>query len=516
MTSIKQNDIIESVAAALQYISYYHPADYISHLARAYELEASPAAKDAIAQILTNSKMSATGHRPLCQDTGIVNVFIKLGMNVRLSGFTKGLNDAINEGVRQAYNYPDNRLRASVVSDPEFARKNTKDNTPAVIFTELVEGDTMEVTVAAKGGGSENKSKMIMLNPSDSVVDWVLKTVPTMGAGWCPPGMLGIGIGGTAEKAVLMAKESLMEDLNMYQLQAKSAKGEKLSQVEEMRLEIYDKVNALGIGAQGLGGLTTVLDVKINMYPTHAASKPVAMIPNCAATRHAHFVLKGEGPVYLDPPSMDLWPKVQWTANTETSQRVDLNHLTREQVASWKPGQTLLLNGKMLTGRDAAHQRIKELLAKGESLPVDFKNRVIYYVGPVDPVDGEAVGPAGPTTSTRMDKFTDMMLEQTGLLAMIGKAERGPAAVESIKKHQSAYLMAVGGAAYLVSKAIKTAKVLGFADLGMEAIYEFDVVDMPVTVAVDAGGTSAHVTGPEIWQKRIASGEFKGIKVKSN
>ena len=516
MTEIRQDDLIESVAKALQFISYYHPSDYIEHLVRAYEMEQSPAAKDAIAQILTNSKMSATGHRPLCQDTGIVNVFIKLGMNVRLSGFTKGLNDAINEGVRQAYNYPDNRLRASVVSDPEFARKNTKDNTPAVIFTELVEGDTMEVTVAAKGGGSENKSKMIMLNPSDSVVDWVLKTVPTMGAGWCPPGMLGIGIGGTAEKAVLMAKESLMEDLDMYQLQAKSAKGEKLSQVEEMRLEIYDKVNALGIGAQGLGGLTTVLDVKIHMYPTHAASKPVAMIPNCAATRHAHFVLKGEGPVYLDPPSMDLWPKVQWTANTETSQRVDLNHLTREQVASWKPGQTLLLNGKMLTGRDAAHQRIKELLAKGEPLPVDFKNRVIYYVGPVDPVDGEAVGPAGPTTSTRMDKFTDMMLEQTGLLAMIGKAERGPAAVESIKKYQSAYLMAVGGAAYLVSKAIKTAKVLGFADLGMEAIYEFDVVDMPVTVAVDAGGTSAHITGPEIWQKRIASGEFKGIKVKSN
>jgi fumarate hydratase class I len=516
MTEIRQEDLIESVAHALQFISYYHPSDYIEHLVRAYELEQSPAAKDAIAQILTNSKMSATGHRPLCQDTGIVNVFIKLGMNVRLTGFTKGLNDAINEGVRQAYNHPDNRLRASVVSDPEFARKNTKDNTPAVIFTELVEGDTLEVTVAAKGGGSENKSKMIMLNPSDSVVDWVLKTVPTMGAGWCPPGMLGIGIGGTAEKAVLMAKESLMQDLDMYQLQAKSAKGEKLTQVEEMRLEIYDKVNALGIGAQGLGGLTTVLDVKINMYPTHAASKPVAMIPNCAATRHAHFVLKGEGPVYLTPPSMDLWPKVQWTANTQTSQRVDLNHLTREQVASWKPGQTLLLNGKMLTGRDAAHQRIKELLAKGESLPVEFKNRVIYYVGPVDPVAGEAVGPAGPTTSTRMDKFTDMMLEQTGLLAMIGKAERGPAAVESIKKHQSAYLMAVGGAAYLVSKAIKTAKVLGFADLGMEAIYEFDVVDMPVTVAVDSGGTSAHITGPEIWQKRIASGEFKGIKVSSN
>ena len=515
MTIIQQDDLIESVAAALQFISYYHPSDYIAHLSRAYEREQSPAAKDAMAQILTNSKMSATGHRPLCQDTGIVNVFLKLGMNVRLEGFKGSLEDAINEGVRRGYNNADNMLRASVVSDPHFARKNTKDNTPAVIFTELVVGDTLEVTVAAKGGGSENKSKMIMLNPSDSIVDWVLKTVPTMGAGWCPPGMLGIGIGGTAEKAVLMAKESLMDDLDMYELQAKSARAEALSQVEEMRLELFEKVNALGIGAQGLGGLTTVLDVKIKMYPTHAASKPVAMIPNCAATRHAHFVMKGEGPVYLDPPSLDLWPQVAWTPDTQKSQRVDLNHLTPEQVASWTPGQTLLLNGKMLTGRDAAHQRIQDLLAKGEALPVDFKNRVIYYVGPVDPVRDEAVGPAGPTTSTRMDKFTEMMLAQTGLIAMIGKAERGPAAIQSIQKHRSAYLMAVGGAAYLVSKAIKTAKVVGFADLGMEAIYEFDVVDMPVTVAVDAGGTSAHITGPKIWQEKIASGMFKGIEVKS-
>jgi len=515
MTIIQQDDLIESVAAALQFISYYHPSDYIAHLSRAYEREQSPAAKDAMAQILTNSKMSATGHRPLCQDTGIVNVFLKLGMNVRLEGFKGSLEDAINEGVRRGYNNADNMLRASVVSDPHFARKNTKDNTPAVIFTELVVGDTLEVTVAAKGGGSENKSKMIMLNPSDSIVDWVLKTVPTMGAGWCPPGMLGIGIGGTAEKAVLMAKESLMDDLDMYELQAKSARAEALSQVEEMRLELFEKVNALGIGAQGLGGLTTVLDVKIKMYPTHAASKPVAMIPNCAATSHAHFVMKGEGPVYLDPPSLDLWPQVAWTPDTQKSQRVDLNHLTPEQVASWTPGQTLLLNGKMLTGRDAAHQRIQDLLAKGEALPVDFKNRVIYYVGPVDPVRDEAVGPAGPTTSTRMDKFTEMMLAQTGLIAMIGKAERGPAAIEAIQKHRSAYLMAVGGAAYLVSKAIKTAKVVGFADLGMEAIYEFDVVDMPVTVAVDAGGTSAHITGPKIWQEKIASGMFKGIEVKS-
>ncbi|PUE62616.1 fumarate hydratase [Limnohabitans sp. 2KL-17] len=512
-TVIQQADLIESVAAALQYISYYHPADYIAHLAKAYEREQSPAAKDAIAQILTNSKMSATGHRPICQDTGIVNVFLKVGMDVRWEGFTGSLDDAINEGVRRGYNHPDNTLRASVVSDPHFNRKNTKDNTPAVIFTEIVPGNRLDVTVAAKGGGSENKSKMIMLNPGDSIVDWVLKTVPTMGAGWCPPGMLGIGIGGTAEKAVLMAKESLMDDLDMYQLLEKSSKGEKLDQVEDMRLELYHKVNALGIGAQGLGGLTTVLDVKIKMYPTHAASKPVAMIPNCAATRHAHFVLDGSGPTYLEAPSLDLWPNVNWAPDTEKSKRVDLNALTPAEVASWKPGQTLLLNGKMLTGRDAAHKRIQDMLAKGESLPVDFTNRVIYYVGPVDPVGDEAVGPAGPTTATRMDGFTEMMLAQTGLIAMIGKAERGPVAIEAIKKHKSAYLMAVGGAAYLVSKAIKHARVVGFADMGMEAIYEFDVVDMPVTVAVDSGGTSAHITGPAEWQKRIATGEFKGIGV---
>jgi len=513
MTTIRQEDLIESVAAALQYISYYHPADYIEHLARAYAVEQSPAAKDAMAQILTNSKMSATGHRPICQDTGIVNVFLKVGMNVRWEGFTGSLEDAVNEGVRRGYNYADNMLRASVVADPQFARKNTKDNTPAVIFTEIVAGDKVDVTVAAKGGGSENKSKMIMMNPSDNLVDWVLKTVPTMGAGWCPPGMLGIGIGGTMEKAALLAKESLMDELDMYQLQAKAASGAELDNVEKLRLELFEKVNALGIGAQGLGGLTTVLDVKIKMYPTHAASKPVAMIPNCAATRHAHFVMDGAGPVYLEAPSLDLWPKVDWTPNTETSKRVDLNTLTKEEVASWKPGQTLLLNGKMLTGRDAAHKRIQDMLAKGEKLPVDFTNRVIYYVGPVDPVRDEVVGPAGPTTATRMDKFTDMMLAQTGLIAMVGKAERGPVAIEAIKNHKSAYLMAVGGAAYLVSKAIKAAKVVGFADLGMEAIYEFDVVDMPVTVAVDAGGTSAHITGPEEWQKRIASGEFKGIAV---
>ena len=515
MTTLHQNDLIESVAAALQYISYYHPADYIAHLARAYAIEKSPAARDAMAQILTNSKMSAVGKRPICQDTGIVNVFIRVGMNVRFQGFSGSLEDAINEGVRRGYQQPGNKLRASVVNDPNFSRRNTGDNTPAVIVTELVAGDRVDVTVAAKGGGSENKAKLAMLNPSDSVIDWVLKTVPTMGAGWCPPGMLGIGIGGTAEKAVLLAKQSLMEHLDMYELLEQSSRGVKLGQIDEMRLELYHRVNALGIGAQGLGGLTTVLDVKIQMYPTHAASKPVALIPNCAATRHAHFVLDGSGPVYLEPPALDLWPDVVWMPDTEKSQRVDLNTLTRDQVASWQPGQTLLLNGKMLTGRDAAHQRIQNLLAKGEKLPVDFNNRLIYYVGPVDPVGDEAVGPAGPTTATRMDKFTHMMLAETGLLAMVGKAERGPVAIDAIRKHRSAYLMAVGGAAYLVSKAIKSARVVGFADLGMEAIYEFDVVDMPVTVAVDAGGTSAHITGPAEWSQRIASGEFKGITLAS-
>ncbi|OPF63650.1 MULTISPECIES: fumarate hydratase [unclassified Hydrogenophaga] len=509
MTTIRQNDLIESIAAALQYISYYHPADYIAHLARAYEREQSAAAKDAIAQILTNSRMCAEGKRPICQDTGIVNVFLKIGMDVKWEGFTGSIQDAIDEGVRRGYNNPDNKLRASVLSDPIFERKNTKDNTPAVVFMEVVPGDKVDVIVAAKGGGSENKSKVYMLNPSDNIVDWVLKTVPTMGAGWCPPGMLGIGVGGTAEKAALLAKEALMDDIDMYELLQRGPQ----NKLEELRIELYEKVNALGIGAQGLGGLTTVLDVKIKTYPTHAASKPIAMIPNCAATRHAHFVMDGSGPVYMDPPSLDLWPNVHWAPDYNKSKRVDLNTLTKEEVASWKPGQTLLLNGKMLTGRDAAHKRIQDMLAKGEQLPVDFTNRVIYYVGPVDPVREEVVGPAGPTTATRMDKFTRMMLEKTGLIAMVGKAERGPTAIEAIKDAKSAYLMAVGGSAYLVSKAIKAAKVVGFADLGMEAIYEFDVVDMPVTVAVDAGGTSAHITGPAEWEKRIATGEFKGITV---
>ncbi len=498
-TTIRHDHLVDTVAAALQYISYYHPADYIAHLARAYESEASPAAKDAIAQILTNSRMCAEGHRPLCQDTGIVNVFLKIGMDVRFEGFPGSIEDAVNEGVRRGYLDPDNTLRASVLADPIFERKNTKDNTPAVVHMSVVPGHTVDVTVAAKGGGSENKSKFIMMNPSDSIVDWVLKTVPTMGAGWCPPGMLGIGVGGTAEKAMLLAKEVLMEPIDMFDLLARGPS----NKLEEMRIELYQKVNALGIGAQGLGGLTTVLDVKIATWPTHAASLPVAMIPNCAATRHAHVVLDGSGPAFMEPPSLDLWPKVNWVPDTQKSQRVNLDTLTPAEVASWKPGQTLLLNGKMLTGRDAAHKRIQDMLAKGEKLPVDFTHRVIYYVGPVDPVRDEVVGPAGPTTATRMDKFTGMMLEKTGLIAMIGKAERGPVAIEAIRQHQSAYLMAVGGAAYLVSKAIHSAKVVGFADLGMEAIYEFDVKDMPVTVAVDATGTSVHQTGPKEWQARI-------------
>jgi len=496
MTTIKQDDLIQSVADALQYISYYHPVDYITNLAAAYEREESPAAKDAMAQILINSRMAAEGHRPLCQDTGIVTVFLKVGMNVRWDA-TMSLEDMVNEGVRRAYNDPDNKLRASVLADPAGKRSNTKDNTPAVINVSIVPGDTVDVIVAAKGGGSEAKSKFAMLNPSDSIVDWVLKTVPTMGAGWCPPGMLGIGIGGTAEKAMLLAKEALMEPIDIQDLIARGPK----NRAEELRIELYEKVNALGIGAQGLGGLTTVLDIKVKDYPTHAANLPVALIPNCAATRHAHFTLDGSGAVMLDPPSLEDWPKL--TYDSSKGRRVNLDTVTQEDVTNWKPGEVLLLNGKLLTGRDAAHKRMVEMLNKGEPLPVDFRGRFIYYVGPVDPVRDEVVGPAGPTTATRMDKFTEQVLAQTGLLGMVGKAERGPAAIEAIKKHQSVYLMAVGGAAYLVSKAIKASRVVGFADLGMEAIYEFEVQDMPVTVAVDSLGTSVHQTGPKEWQARI-------------
>jgi fumarate hydratase class I len=502
MTIIRQEDFIASVAGALQYISYYHPVDYITSLTKAYEKEQSSAAKDAMAQILINSRMCAEGHRPICQDTGIVNAFVKVGMDVHFEPApgqpVLDLQQMVDEGVRRAYLDPDNKLRASLQADPAGKRINTKDNTPAVVNVELVKGDKVEVTVAAKGGGSEAKSKFAMLNPSDSVVEWVLKTVPTMGAGWCPPGMLGIGIGGTAEKAMLLAKEALMDPIDIQDLIARGPQ----TTAEKLRVELYDKVNRLGIGAQGLGGLTTVLDVKVVDTPAHAANLPVAMIPNCAAMRHAHIVLDGSGPVYLDPPSLDNWPKL--TYDVSGARRVNLDTVTKADVATWKPGEVLLLNGKLLTGRDAAHKRMTDMLNRGEKLPVDFAGRFIYYVGPVDPVRDEVVGPAGPTTATRMDKFTRQMLAETGLLGMVGKAERGPAAIEAIKEFGAVYLMAVGGAAYLVSKAIIHSRRLAFDDLGMEGIYEFEVRDMPVTVAVDSKGTSVHQTGPAEWQQRIA------------
>lgn len=499
MSIIRQGDFIESIADALQFISYYHPLDYIQAVHEAYLKEESKVAKEAMAQILINSRLCAEGHRPICQDTGIVTVFLKIGMQVQWESDTS-ITDMVNEGVRRAYTHADNTLRASVLKDPAGARQNTGDNTPAVINMEVVSGDTVHVDVAAKGGGSEAKSKFVMLNPSDSVVDWVVKTVPTMGAGWCPPGMLGIGIGGTAEKAMLMAKESLMEPVDIQSLRERGPQ----TRAEELRLEIFDAVNKLGIGAQGLGGLTTVVDVKVHDYPTHAANLPVAMIPNCAATRHTHFVLNGRGPSLQTPPNIDDWPKIIWDVGPD-ARRVNLDTVTREQITQWQPGETILLSGKMLTGRDAAHKRIADFFARGEALPegVDFTNRFIYYVGPVGAVRDEAVGPAGPTTATRMDKFTDMMLGKTGLLGMIGKAERGPAAIASIKQYGAVYLMAVGGAAYLVSKAIRQARVVAFEDLGMEAIHEFDVVDMPVTVAVDSHGESVHQTGPAKWQKII-------------
>ena len=499
MTVICQDDVIDSVADALQFISYYHPKDFIDAVHEAYKREQNPAARDAMAQILINSRMCAEGHRPICQDTGIVTVFLKIGMNIQWKA-DMSVVDMVNEGVRRAYTHPDNVLRASILSDPAGARINTKDNTPAVIHMEVVEGDTIDVQVAAKGGGSENKSKMAMLNPSDSILDWVVKTVPTMGAGWCPPGMLGIGIGGTAEKAAVMAKESLMQPIDIHELRERGPQ----NRTEELRLEIMQEVNKLGIGAQGLGGLTTVMDVKIIDYPTHAASLPIVMIPNCAATRHAHFVLDGSGPSFQSPPLLDDWPEI--TLETGNSVRkVDLNSITPEAAAEWRPGDTLLLSGKMFTGRDAAHKKIQELIESGKGLPeeVDLKGKFIYYVGPVDPVRDEVMGPAGPTTATRMDKFTDFVLEHTGLLGMIGKAERGPIGVEAIKKHNAVYLMAVGGAAYLVSKAITSAKVVAFPELGMEAIYAFEVLDMPVTVAVDSQGESIHQTGPAFWKKKI-------------
>tara|TARA_R110001592_G_scaffold363352_3_gene684936 strand:+ start:10587 stop:12101 length:1515 start_codon:yes stop_codon:yes gene_type:complete len=497
MTVIRQDDLIDSVADALQFISYYHPLDFIQAVHQAYEREESQAAKDAMAQILINSRMCATGHRPLCQDTGIVNVFVKVGMDVQWQG-DMGVTDMINEGVRRAYKHPDNVLRASVLADPDGARKNTGDNTPAVINYEIVPGDKVEVDVAAKGGGSEAKSKFAMLNPSDSVVDWVLEQVPKMGAGWCPPGMLGIGIGGTAEKAMLLAKESLMDPIDIQELQSKGAS----NRAEELRLELYEKVNNLGVGAQGLGGLTTVLDIKVRDFPAHAANKAVALIPNCAASRHTHFTLDGSGPAKQVPPNIDEWPEISWEVG-DSVRRVNLDTVTKDDLLDWKPGETILLSGKMLTGRDAAHKRMVEMIANGEELPVDMTGRFIYYVGPVDPVREEVVGPAGPTTATRMDKFTRTMLEKTGLIGMVGKAERGPAAIDAIKDNKAVYLMAVGGAAYLVSKAIVGAKVVAFEDLGMEAIYEFEIVDMPVTVAVDSKGESVHRTGPQIWKARI-------------
>jgi len=499
MTIITDKDFIQSIADALQFISYYHPADYIKALGAAYEREESPAARDAMAQILVNSRMCAESHRPVCQDTGSVVVFLDVGMDVRWDG-ERAIDEMVNEGVRRAYTHPDNVLRASMVSPPIGARKNTGDNTPAVVHTRLVPGDKVRVKIAAKGGGSENKSRFAILNPSASIVDWVVETLPGMGAGWCPPGMLGIGIGGNAEKAMLMAKEALMEPIDIHELIARGP----TNAIEELRLEIYEKANALGIGAQGLGGLTTVLDVKIMDFPTHAASLPVAMIPNCAATRHVEFDLDGSGPAVLTPPSLDDWPRITWEAGLD-ARRVNLDSLTREQIAEWRPGDRLLISGRLLTGRDAAHKRIQDLLSQGESLPpgVDFTNRFIYYVGPVDPVGDEVVGPAGPTTATRMDRFTEMMLAETGLLGMIGKAERGPVAIEAIKKHGAVYLMAVGGAAYLVSKAVKSSRLIAFGDLGMEAIREFEVEDMPVTVAVSADGESVHRTGPREWRIRI-------------
>lgn len=502
VTLVRQDDLIESIADALQYISYYHPKDFIDAVYEAYLKEESKAAKDAMAQILINSRMCAQGHRPICQDTGIVTVFLEIGMDVRFEDATMSIEDIANEGVRRAYTHPDNVLRASVLDDPDGARKNTKDNTPAVIHVKLVPGNTVDVHVAAKGGGSEAKSKFAMLNPSDSVVDWVLEQIPKMGAGWCPPGMLGIGIGGTAEKAMMIAKEALLEPVNIQELQARGAE----TRAEELRLELFDKVNKLGIGAQGLGGLTTVVDIKVADFPTHAANKPVAIIPNCAATRHAHFTLDGSGPAALAAPKLEDWPEITWEVG-EGVRRVNMNDVTPEMVKDWQPGETVLLSGKMLTGRDAAHKRMVDMINKGKELPVDLKGRFIYYVGPVDPVREEVVGPAGPTTATRMDKFTRTVLEETGLLGMIGKAERGPMAIDAIRDNEAVYLMAVGGAAYLVSQAIKGAEVVGFADLGMEAIYEFDVVDMPVTVAVDSRGSSVHITGPQEWKARIAAQE---------
>ncbi len=502
MTTIREDDFIQSIADALQYISYYHPPDYIQALAKAWEIEESPAARDAMEQILYNSRLCALGHRPICQDTGMVVVFIDVGMTVRWDT-TRSLEALIDLGVSRAYRLPENILRASMVSDPLGERRNTGDNTPAIVHTRLVPGDRIAIKIAAKGGGSENKARFVVLNPSSSLVDWVVDTVPTLGAGWCPPGMLGIGVGGDAEKAMLLAKESLMAPIDIQQLRERGPR----NRTEELRLDIYQKVNDLGIGAQGLGGLTTVLDVKISDFPTHAASLPVAMIPNCAATRHIEFELDGSGPATLPAPKLSDWPNITWKAGDEAIP-IDLDNLDKSQIQQWKPGDRLLLSGKLLTGRDAAHKRIAGLLRNGKPLPdgVDFHNRMIYYVGPVDPVEGEVVGPAGPTTATRMDDYTELMLGETGMIGMIGKAERGPDAIDSIRRHHAVYLIAVGGAALLVARAIREARIVAFEDLGMEAIREFSVKDMPVTVAVDSNGKSVHTLGPSQWR-----GRFGGI-----
>ena len=498
MSAIRQEDVIESVADALQYISYYHPPDFIKAMSDAYDREESQPAKAALAQVLVNSRMCAIGKRPICQDTGIVIVFLNIGMGVTWKG-TMSVEEMVNEGVRRAYTHSENLLRGSVLNDPNGARANTKDNTPAVIHMKVVPGDTLEVEVAAKGGGSEAKAKFAMLNPSDNVQDWVMSVVPTMGAGWCPPGILGIGIGGTPEKAMLLAKESIMDPIDIHALKERGPS----NSAEELRLSIFDEVNALGIGAQGLGGLTTVLDVKVKEYPTHAANKPVALIPNCSATRHLKFELDGSGPAEFEPPDLEDWPDIAFEPGKDV-RRIDIDTITSEDVRSWKSGDTLLLSGRLLTGRDAAHKRLVDMIANGETLPVDFTNRFIYYVGPVDPVGDEVVGPAGPTTATRMDKFTRTMLEKTGLIGMIGKAERGREAIEAIREHQAVSLIAVGGAAYLVAKAITKSTLLAFDDLGMEAIYEFVVKDMPVTVSVDSQGESIHVSGPKQWSAEIA------------
>ncbi|RAI37218.1 fumarate hydratase [Rhodoplanes serenus] len=499
MTVIREDDIVESVAAAAQFISCYHPADYVRALAAAHEREQSPAAREAIGQILINSRLAALGRRPMCQDTGVVNAFVRVGLGARIAT-TRAIEELVDEGVRRAYRDPANPLRASIIADPLFTRRNTRDNTPAVTHTAVVPGEVVTVVIAAKGGGSENKSRFAMLNPSDDVEEWVLRTVESLGAGWCPPGLLGLGVGGSAEKAMLMAKEALLAPIDMPDLLARGPADAE----EEMRIRLYRAVNALGIGAQGLGGLTTVVDVKLRTFPTHAASKPVALIPQCAANRHVSFVLDGSGPATFTPPDLADWPEIVLDRTAGLARRVDLDALTQDEIERWAPGDTLLLSGRMLTGRDAAHKRMVDLVARGEPLPVDLRGRAIYYVGPVDPVGDEVIGPAGPTTATRMDRFTETLLARTGLRVMIGKAERGPAAIEAIARHRAAYLIAVGGAAILVSRAIRAARVVAFEDLGMEAIYEFTVEDMPVTVAVDTGGRSLHTLGPSRWRGRVA------------